>query len=168
MPLSLHIITGARGKGINFDISQILTGFTVIPHAVQGTLATLIFSGVLERFPALKFVSAENDIGWIAHFLGRMDHAYERYHHMIGTNLNLLPSEYFQRQVYATFMDDKVGVTNRQFTGSDNIMWASDYPHSDSTWPHSQEVIARDFAGVEKEIKRRILVENAVRLYQLG
>jgi predicted TIM-barrel fold metal-dependent hydrolase len=96
-----------------------------------------------------------------------MDHAWERYRHMVGANFKLLPSEYFRRQVYATFMDDKIGVDNRKVIGTENIMWSSDYPHSDSTWPHSREVIAKDFAGVPEEDRRKILCENAVRLYQL-
>jgi len=167
MPLSLHIITGAKG-GINFDFSKILQIYTGLPASIQNTLATLIFSGVLERFPNLKFVSAENDIGWIGHFVGRMDHAFERYGKMVNCALKLKPSEYFKRQVCATFMDDAIGVANRHVSGVDNLMWSSDYPHSDSTWPHSQEVIAKDFAGVPAADKRKILVDNAVRVYRLG
>jgi len=123
---------------------------------------------VLDRFPNLKFVSAENDIGWIGHFVGRMDHAFERYGKMVNCALKLKPSEYFKRQVCVTFMDDAIGVANRHVIGVDNLMWSSDYPHSDSTWPHSQEVIAKDFAGVPAADKCKILVDNAVRVYRLG
>lgn len=167
LPLSLHIITGAKAA-IDFDFTKILQLYTGLPATIQNTISTLIFSGVLDRFPNLKFVSAENDIGWIAHFMGRMDHAFERYGTMVKSKLKLKPSEYFQRQIHATFMDDAVGVANRSWIGTDNIMWSSDYPHSDSTWPHSQEVISKDFAGVSEEDKRKILVDNAVRLYKLG
>jgi predicted TIM-barrel fold metal-dependent hydrolase len=167
MPLSLHIITGAK-SGIQFDFPKMLQLYTGLPASIQNTIATLVFSGVLERFPNLKFVSAENDIAWMPHFIARMDHAFERYGKMVNCQLKLKPSEYFQRQIYGTFMDDAVGVANRNFIGVDNIMWSSDYPHSDSTWPHSQEVIAKDFAGVPEADKRKILVENAVRVYRLG
>jgi predicted TIM-barrel fold metal-dependent hydrolase len=168
IPLSLHIVTGARGSGLRANFSQMLSLYTLLAQPIQNTLCALVFGGVLDRFPKLRFVSAENDIGWLPHFLARMDHAWERYRHMVEANFKLLPSEYFRRQVYATFMDDKIGVENRKVIGTENIMWSSDYPHSDSTWPHSREVIAKDFAGVPEEDRRKILCENAVRLYQLG
>lgn len=84
-----------------------------------------------------------------------MDHAFERYGKMVNCALKLKPSEYFQRQVCATFMDDAIGVANRHMIGVDNLMWSSDYPHSDSTWPHSQEVIAKDFAACRRRINAR-------------
>jgi uncharacterized protein len=168
VPLSLHIVTGARGQQVRGDFSQMLSLYTLLAQPIQGSLCALVFSGVLDRFPELKFVSAENDIGWLPHFIARMDHAWERYHHMVGARLELLPSEYCRRQVYATFMDDRVGVANRELIGTDNIMWSSDYPHSDSTWPHSREVIAKDFEGVSEADRRKILADNAVGLYGLS
>ena len=77
------------------------------------------------------------------------------------------PSEYFQRQCYATFIDDPVGVATRQFIGVNNIMWSSDYPHTVSTWPHSQEVVERDFQGVPNAEKWQIVRCNAIQLYGL-
>jgi predicted TIM-barrel fold metal-dependent hydrolase len=82
--------------------------------------------------------------------------------------LTLRPSEYFRRQVYATFIDDPVGVATREFIGVENIMWSSDYPHTVSTWPHSQEVVARDFKDVSETDRRRIVRENVARLYRLA
>ena len=77
------------------------------------------------------------------------------------------PSEYFQRQVYATFINDSLGVVNRQFVGVDNLMWSSDYPHTVSTWPNSQEVVVRFFQGVPEDEKLKIVRENAIKLYGL-
>ena len=74
-------------------------------------------------------------------------------------------SDYFRRQIYATFIDDPVGVAMRQFIGSENIMWSSDYPHTVSTWPHSREVVERDLKGVPEEEKENIVRRNAARLY---
>lgn len=81
------------------------------------------------------------------------------------TPLKLKASEYFRRQVYATFIDDPVGVATRQFIGVDNIMWSSDYPHTVSTWPHSREVVARDLQDVPADETQKIIWENAARLY---
>ena len=86
---------------------------------------------------------------------------------MHPTSLKLKPSEYFHRQVYATFIDDPMGVANRFQIGIDNIMWSSDYPHTASTWPQSQEVIARDFKDVPAAEKWKIVRENVTQLYEL-
>jgi predicted TIM-barrel fold metal-dependent hydrolase len=83
------------------------------------------------------------------------------------TPLELKPSEYFHRQVYATFIDDPVGVANRHQIGIDNIMWSSDYPHTASIWPHSQEVLARAFKDVPAAEKWQIVRENVTQLYGL-
>ena len=69
--------------------------------------------------------------------------------------------------MYATFIDDPLGVQNRNQIGIDNILWSSDYPHTASTWPHSQEIIARDFASVSEDERRKIVRENVIRLYDL-
>jgi len=79
----------------------------------------------------------------------------------------LLPSGYFQRQIFATFMDDPVGIANWSFVGRDNFMWASDYPHTLATWPHSRDVIARDFKGVPDDVKSKMVGETGAKLYGL-
>jgi predicted TIM-barrel fold metal-dependent hydrolase len=71
------------------------------------------------------------------------------------------------RQCYATFIDDPVGVATRQFIGVSNIMWSSDYPHTVSTWPHSEEVVKRDFQGVPESEKWQMVRGNAIQLYTL-
>ena len=75
------------------------------------------------------------------------------------------PSEYFRRQMWATYIDDFVGVANREFAGVDRIMWSSDYPHQASSWPHSQEVVARDFKNASADDLFKITRGNAARLY---
>ena len=134
---------------------------------VKRSLTVFIFAGVLERFPGLKLVSAENNVGWLPFVIQRWDQAQESSRYMHPTSLELKPSEYFHRQVYATFIDDSVGVENRHQIGIDNIMWSSDYPHTASTWPHSQEIIARDFKDVPTAEKWQIVRQNVTRLYDL-
>jgi predicted TIM-barrel fold metal-dependent hydrolase len=87
--------------------------------------------------------------------------------HMYPTPLKLKPSDYFHRQIYATFIDDPLGVKYRHQIGVDSVMWSSDYPHTNSTWPHSQEVIVRDFAEVPAPEKMKIVRQNVIRLYGL-
>jgi uncharacterized protein len=76
------------------------------------------------------------------------------------------PSEYFRRQLYATFIDDPFGVAHRNEIGVDNLLWSSDFPHSATFWPHSREKIARDFQGVSENDRRRILCDNVAKLYR--
>ena len=82
-----------------------------------------------------------------------------------ATQMTMKPSEYFRRQLYATFIDDPFGIAHREAIGSDNLLWSSDFPHSATFWPHSREKIAQDFSGVPDTDRRKILFENSARLY---
>ena len=166
MPLSLHVITG-KSKESKVDFSQISLFYMNVIHEVQRSLSTIVFGGVLERFPELKIVSAENDTGWFPHFMYRMDHAYDKFHAMEKEPLPMKPSEYVRRQVWATFQDDPVGPATYKIFGEDNYMWASDFPHTDSTWPESRQWIKKDFNGVPEEVTRKIVFENAIKAYRM-
>lgn len=164
LPLSLHILTG-RG-GVRFDTRRVLYRYMRMPQEIQLTFADLIVGGVPERFPRLKLVSAENDISWVPHFLYRLDHAYDRLRHLQGLTLPMLPSEYMKRNVVATFQFETTNVDfTRQIFGAEHIAWSSDYPHTDSTWPRSQDMIAEAFAGIPEEDVRKIVGGNVARLY---
>jgi len=182
MPLSLHVITQRDQKGRNRDDkrenreeSNVLLGGvrmligTMQPvYQVQRTLSSFIFGKVFERFPGLRIVSAENDTGWIAHFMYRSDHMYGKFGTMReDTKLEMQPSEYVRRNVWATFQDDAIGPMTYRFFGEDNYMWASDFPHTDSTWPNSLKVIQQDFQGVPEEVTRKIVCDNAAKLYNI-
>ena len=96
------------------------------------------------------------------------DRTYHRHRHWTNLDLPKLPSEYFHRQVYATFIEDPVGVKIAELIGADNLMWSSDYPHTDTTWPNSRQYVEETFKGVSEQTKRKILAGNAVRLYGLN
>jgi uncharacterized protein len=185
-PISLHLVTGRKPPRSSKDATaarslpsaqeapKVLSkGFSrsymVALQEIQCTFIDLILGGVLERFPRLKLVSAENDTGWLPHFLYRLDHAFEKFGPMSESDpLSMKPSEYAQRQLWATFQDDPVGPTTYRFFGEDNYMWASDFPHSDCTWPRSREVVERDFAAVPASVKEKIVYGNAAKLYGIG
>jgi predicted TIM-barrel fold metal-dependent hydrolase len=171
IPLSLHVITGGPRRGENPRL--VASGRHLGParrtmnitHEIQSTLTDIIFGGVLERFPRLLLVSAENDTGWLPHYMHRLDHAYEKFNVMLDEPLPMKPSHYVRRQLVATFQDDPVGAYTHKLFGEESYMWASDFPHTDSTWPNSHDVIERDFAGIDEAIKRKIVFDNAVRVY---
>ncbi len=164
MPLSLHAITG-MGMESQWNWGERYMRTTVISHEIERSFSVLIFSGVLDRFPSLQIVSAENNCGWLPYYLQRMDRVAERSRVAAGFTMKLKPSEYFQRQMHCTYIDDFVGVANRQFIGVDRMMWSSDYPHQASSWPHSQEIVARDFAEASAEDRFKITRGNVARLY---
>ena len=95
----------------------------------------------------------------------KLNQAQEEYRYLYPAPLKFRPTEYFRCQGFATFIDDPVGVATREFIGVENIMWSSDYPHTVSTWPHSRQVVERDFKGVPENEKRQIVRENAAQLY---
>ena len=131
-------------------------------------LSLLIFGGVCMRHPDLKVVLAEGGIGWIPAVLQRLDHVFEVHRPYMGSPVTELPSTTFRRQIYATFQNDRAGIQLRHMMGVDNLMWASDYPHTDTTWPESRQVIDRTFDGVANEDRRKMTCDNAVRLYGIA
>jgi predicted TIM-barrel fold metal-dependent hydrolase len=174
MPLSLHVITGKKPprneeerKKQRTDDPGFIRGYMNILHEVQRSLTDIISGGVLMRFPRLKLVSAENDAGWIPHYMYRLDHAFEKFGVMMREPLDMKPSEYIRRNLWATFQDDPIGPMLFRFFGEDNFMWASDFPHTDSTWPHSLRVIERDFEQVPDSVKQKIIRDNAAKLYRI-
>jgi predicted TIM-barrel fold metal-dependent hydrolase len=162
LPISLHILT-ERNPKLKRDISDGI----VESSWVQRSLGLMVFNGVLERFPRLKLVSAENDIGWAPYFLERIDYIFDRRRNIYPMNLSRreLPSAMVKRSLYLTFMRDRIGVLNRHHIGLEHILWSSDYPHNDSTWPNSQKVIDYLMEGVPAAERRKIVCENAVALY---
>jgi uncharacterized protein len=167
MPLSVHIITTAKKQlpGQQLSRAQIITIRLDYVNESQKSIALMLMGGVMDKFPKLRVVSTENDIGWIPYFLYRLDRNWDQ--HFLVDQAPLKPSEYARRQLWATFQDDPPGVAMHKFFGEDNFMWASDYPHTDSTWPDSQKVIEQNFATIPAPVTRKIVYDNAARLYGL-
>ena len=166
MPLSLHVVTG-KEKGPAPGFRAMTAMYMNLIQEVQRSLTTIIFSGVLERFPRLKIVSAENDSGWLPHYMYRADHAWDKFGKLGKRQIPNKPSDYMRRQLWVTFQDDPIGPATWKFFGEDNYMWASDFPHTDSTWPNSLKVIEQDFAGVPEQVANKIVNENAAKLYHI-
>ncbi len=165
MPPSFHILTmradRTRGPKMN--------GFLSIVRGCQDIMGMLVLGGVFERNPSVRVVCAEADAGWVPHFMYRMDHAYNRHRNWLppGQELTRPPSEYFAECIYVTFQDDW---TAFRFAGDMNwrrLLWANDFPHSDSTWPWSQELLEKHTAELPTDTKHAILHDNVAALYGL-
>jgi len=166
LPLSFHILTTrdaapVRGPKIN--------SFLSIIRGNQDIMGTLIFGGVFERFPALRIVCVEADAGWVPHYMYRMDHAYKRHRNWLapGIKLSRLPSEYFAEHIYTTFQDDWVAFRSVDQMNYKRLMWANDFPHSDSTWPWSQQMLAEQAARLTPVQRQAILSDNVSELYRI-
>ena len=129
-------------------------------------IANLCASGVLARFPGLRFGSVEAGIGWVAWALCAMDEAHRKHHMFTRPKLEMLPSEYFRAHGFATFQEDKPGLDLAREHGLvDNFMWANDYPHHEGTWPHSAEAIERTMTNLDDAERAKILGLNAARVF---
>ena len=167
LPITFHVSTGrdprtSRGNGgavINYAVHSLAP--TMEP------IATLCASGVIERYPRLRFGTVEAGIGWVAWALCAMDEAYRKHHMFVRPKLELLPSEYFKRNGFATFGEDPPGLgTAREQGLVDNFLWANDYPHHEGTWPHSAAAIERTMAKLDDEERAKILGLNAARIFR--
>ena len=128
-----------------------------------------MFGGVFERHPRLRLVCVEADAGWVPHFMYRMDHAYERHRYWLPAGaLTKMPSEYFRENIYITFQDDWVAFQMKDLCNVRRLLWANDFPHCDSTWPWSQEMLAKHTAHLTAAEQRRILHDNVAELYGLA
>jgi len=152
-------------------ITPVQQGRNAVNRAILEPLkltTDLVFGGVLERFPKLRVVLAEYDLSWLHPFISKMDGTLQRARSEVpdSKTVSLLPSELIRRQLYITFQDDRIGVLGTEvFDMADNYMWASDYPHGGSTWPHSPEVIESQFKGIPNQIKQKLLWDNCAKFY---
>jgi len=168
LPITFHISTGrdpraSRGNGgavINY-----------VSHSLSPTIepvANLCASGVLERFPHLRFATIEAGIGWIPWLLDAMDEAYKKHHFWVRPKLQGLPSDYYRNHGFASFQEDQAGLDLADSHRlADNFMWANDYPHHEGTWPHSAEAIERTMGHLSDSTRAKILGLNAARFLKL-
>ena len=166
LPLSFHILTSAQDQARTRGPK--LNAFMAIIRGCQDILGTFIFGGVFERHPALRVVSVEADAGWVPHYMYRMDHAYSRHRYWLPSGtLTKMPSEYFRQHVYTTFQDDWTAFQVKDLCNIHRLLWANDFPHSDSTWPESQAVLARHAASLTESERDLVLHDNVAELYGL-
>jgi predicted TIM-barrel fold metal-dependent hydrolase len=188
LPISFHILTGGLTKGFIEGTTAFGEGVKIDKRALraegirgadinrsfshvrmcQDILGMLIWGRVFERTPGLKVVCVEADAGWAPHYMYRMDHFYDRHRHYrkIG-DFSKLPSEYFAENIYLTFQDDWSAFQVAHLMNPRRLLWANDFPHSDSTWPWSQELIAKHSSGLSDQYKAWILRDNTAELYKI-
>ena len=130
--------------------------------------------GILERHPKLRLVMAESGVGWLPWIVQELDYRFWRlwegkayWDQRGGIDLTTRPSELFRRQVWASFQEDHVAMSLLPFYGEGHLLWASDYPHPDSTWPNSRSVVEKQMGHLSPEDRQRLTRDNAAALYGL-
>jgi predicted TIM-barrel fold metal-dependent hydrolase len=166
-PLIMHTITSTQPNHGMPDMGPVMN-YAFIAFAMQRTIGDLICSGVCARYPDLQFVPTEWETGWIPYFLERMNWS------VIRAGTAAMPAEftesfsyYFHQNFHVTFEDDQIGLQMRDRIGVKNLMWGSDFPHHDSTFPRSRAVLDEIFEDVPDEERFMITAGNCRDLYHL-
>ncbi len=176
IPISIHIGSFLRSnigsqRAAGWD-SLAFVGMAALTKAGGQTLPAvcdILFSGIYSRFPDIRFVLVESNIGWIPTLLEQADDMFKRYRWYTGAveQQKRFPSEIFRHNFWATFMVDTVGMDLLHRMNVNHLMWSTDYPHSGSDWPHSRQTIEHVFHGIDKALVKQMLHTNCKALYAL-
>jgi predicted TIM-barrel fold metal-dependent hydrolase len=167
VPISFHINGGISPK-LSYQVGkwQSAAFATLLPLQLDEPLATMVFSGALERHRGMKLVLAESGIGWLPYFLTRMDAEWDELGPKLDYAPKIAPSELVGQQVILTFEQESLAEQFIPYVGADACMWASDYPHTDSTFPNSRQAIQESLGTLTADDVRKITATNCAQLYR--
>jgi predicted TIM-barrel fold metal-dependent hydrolase len=164
MPVTIHL----GGRAVRFTEPKFfLSDLLMSKFGMGEPIAIMIYGGVFQRFPDLKLVSVESGVGWFAFAANYMDETWHKQRHWVKSVLEHAPSYFWERNIYGSFIHDRAGILMRSLPGAGNIMWSSDYPHSETTFPHSLAKIDELFEGVPEDEKNMIIGGRAKALFNL-
>jgi predicted TIM-barrel fold metal-dependent hydrolase len=162
--LSIHIGTD-RQKAPYRGPGGAILNYVHTSLGGQRLVCQLTSSGALERHPDLKVLVSEGGASWVPFLGDRMDESARQQEFWLNPKLPLLPSEYLYRQVYASFQHDQSAIPTYTHLGYKNVLWGSDYPHTEGTFGHTQETLHQLFDGVDEATRRQITIENFLTLF---
>jgi len=170
MPLSLHTATRRQGRirGAGEKTLRDASSRATKAFSPATSMCDMIFSGVFERHPRLTLAIVEFELSWAPHLLSSMDYTYRERHEeaLYRFKGDRRPSDFFHDNVVLSFQEDGIGIRLRDIIGIDNMMWGSDYPHSESTFPQSRKILAEILAGVPDDEQAKIAGGNTARVYR--
>jgi predicted TIM-barrel fold metal-dependent hydrolase len=166
--ICMHVGSGTRTPTTSPDAPDAVPATIIFGNSVGG-LTDYLFSGVLHRFPTLRVMFAECQIGWIPYLLERADDVWSTHRGWSGSQRFCpeLPSTYYYRQVTSCFFKDPVGIALLDRVGEGNVVFETDYPHQDGTWPDSRQAAAEQFGHLPQATINRIARGNAIALLGL-
>lgn len=167
LPVSFHILTGKDSYGMAVRGPKVIQQIVTV-RGNQNIIMMMVLGGVFERHPDLKVVMVENDAGWLPHFCFRLDHAWERHRWSMETgSISRRPSEFVAENVYTTFQDDSSVRWVLPALNLEHVMWATDFPHGDGTYPNSRRIADEVTIGMTDAEKQGVVYANARALYGL-
>lgn len=167
LPLCFHVLTNQKAVTTGVRGSKVGNIMNVI-RANQDIIGVFVFGGVFDRHPNLRLVCVEADAGWLPHYTSRMDHAYEHFGQWLDTTkLSRAPSEYVRDNVWFTFQHDIVAFQSLDKINPKSLLWATDFPHTDSTWPNSMPLLKKHTDGIDASLIKSIIHDNVVSLFDL-
>jgi predicted TIM-barrel fold metal-dependent hydrolase len=164
----MHIGSSSKMPATSAD-APVAVAATLSFGNAMSSLTDFLFSGVLVRFPDLKLAYSEGQIGWIPYILERADDVWLE-HRAWGGVRDIVPeppSTYYYRQVFGCFFRDRHGIESLETVGIDNTTFETDYPHTDSTWPHTKKVAQELMAGLSDDVVYKLVRGNAIRMLEL-
>jgi predicted TIM-barrel fold metal-dependent hydrolase len=161
--VAIHIGSSSQMPSTSPDAPPAVSAVLTAQNA-QGSLCDWVFSGSLSRHPGLRLLYAEAQVGWMPYVLERMDTVWRESPGWNGVELSEPPSSIVRGSVYGCLFDDPTGLANRHAIGTDALLFETDYPHSDGTWPHSRAVAHRicEAAGLDAAEVYGLLRGNAI------
>ena len=166
--INMHIGSSSRMPATSPDAPTAVAA-TLSFNNAMASMSDWLFSGKLVQFPTLKLAYSEGQIGWIPYVLERADTVWEEHRAWAGVK-DLVPeppSTYYYRQIFGCFFRDQHGVDSLDKVGVDNATFETDYPHTDSTWPHTKKVAMELTAGLAPDVVRKLMRGNAIRMLSL-
>ena len=164
----MHIGSSSRMPATSPD-APVAVAASLSFNNSMASLSDFLFSGVLVRFPELKLAYSEGQIGWLPYILERVDDVWSE-HRAWGGVADLIPeppSTYYYKQVYGCFFRDQHGLNSLDVIGLDNVTFETDYPHTDTTWPHTKQVAQKMMGHLSKDEQYKILRGNAIKMLSL-
>ncbi len=166
LPVCMHVATGKDPRAATGSGGAVINKAVGFVQGTMEPLAHLLASGVFARFPGLRFVTVEADVGWVPWFLEALDLAYYKHHMWVRPHMEEPPSHYWYTNCWGSLLEDNVGLyLARDYNMIDRIMWSNDYPHHEGTWPHSKEAIERQLGGLREDERAKLLGLNAAALF---
>jgi predicted TIM-barrel fold metal-dependent hydrolase len=164
----LHIGSSSKTPTTAPDAPMAVSVMLLSLNAMS-SMSDWLFSGVFERFPALKLGYSEGNIGWIPYILERADRVWtEQLWTYSRKSVPRPPSEYYAEHIFGCYISDVHGLNSIQAVGEDNVTFETDYPHTDGTWPDSQDVARRELEGLTEAQIFKVLRGNAIRMLDLN
>lgn len=165
--ICMHIGSGTKTVQTSPEAPTVVTANLIVCNSAA-SMIDWIFSGKFEQFPNLKLLYAESQIGWIPYFIERADDTWRTHQWAQGEKrIPKPPSHYYKKHVYSCFFKDTVGIDLLDRIGEDNVLFETDYPHQDGTFPNTLAIAEELFGHLEQETIDKIARNNAIKLFGL-